>query len=166
MKWRTLILLILCTPQSKGYLGSDSVCQVKWQNEFCVYRHHALRNVVLQSHLRRLPWRRMPINIKTHFYFTRAHSNSPGYPLDEKYIYESFGCPPTIKLFSKLYRHSKDTCQSGCELLHIWKPKYSCKVKGYRVYGPRIMGWKLGVESREGEWYIRRKDFRIRIMEE
>ena len=135
MKWRTLNLLILCTPQSKGYPGSDSVCQVKWQNEFCVYRHHALRNVVLQSHLRRLPWRRMPMNIKTHFYFTRAHSNSPGYPLDEKYISESFGCPPTIKLFSKLYRHSKDICQSGCELLHIWKPKYSCKVKNLLGHG-------------------------------
>ena len=63
MKWRTLILLILCTPQSKGYLGSDSVCI--------------------------------------------AHSNSPGYPLDEKYIYESFECPPTIKLFFKIVQAFK-----------------------------------------------------------
>ncbi len=47
--------MILCTPQSKGYPGSDSVCI--------------------------------------------AHSNSPGYPLDEKYIYDRFVCPPTINFF-------------------------------------------------------------------
>ena len=55
MKWRTLHLLILCTPQSKGYPGSDSVCI--------------------------------------------AHSDSPGYPLDEKYIYDRFVRPPTIYFF-------------------------------------------------------------------
>ena len=104
----------------------------KWNDKmsFVYIGTMLLRNVVLQSHLRRLPWRRMPINIKTHFYFTRAHFDSPGDPLDEKYIYDSFWCPPAINLFSKLYRHSKDTWKSRCELLHIWKPKYSCKVKG------------------------------------
>ena len=107
MKWRTLILLILCTPQSKGYLGSDSVCQVKWQNEFCVYRHHALRNVVLQSHLRRLPWRRIPINIKTHFYFTRAHSNSPGYPLDWEVHIPKFLVSANHKTFFKIVQAFK-----------------------------------------------------------
>ena len=47
--------MILCTFQSKGFPGSDSVCI--------------------------------------------AHSDSPGYPLDEKYIYDRFVRPPTIYFF-------------------------------------------------------------------
>ena len=65
MKWRTLNLLILCTPQSKGYPGSDSVCI--------------------------------------------AHSNSPGYPLDEKYILRqslvSANYKPFFKIVQAFKRH-------------------------------------------------------------
>ena len=63
MKWRTLNLLILCTPQSKGYPGSDSVCI--------------------------------------------AHSNSPGYPLDEKYIYNRFCVSANDKPFFKIVQAFK-----------------------------------------------------------
>ena len=109
----------------------------KWNNKmsFVFIGTMLLRNVVLHSHLHRLPWRRMPINIKTHFYFTRAHSDSPGYPLDEKYIYDSFLCPPTIKLFSKLYRHSGDASFCIYENQNIL-----AKWRAYRGQGARMSG--------------------------